>query len=158
MILTFGYGNLTTYDPLMVHLTAYPAAFILDTRRFPSSGRAIWNRSALQHQFPGRYQWDGVWLGNGRVRGERQEEVLVGQMWQLNVNDWRAACSDEPTLPLDRVIHHLREVKGWLDARERVPLFLCAERDAQTCHRADIALLARTQVWTDSDIIHLSHR
>jgi uncharacterized protein (DUF488 family) len=114
-IFTFGYGNRKTYDALETYLTDYEIKWVVDLRKSPRA-------------------WSQKWYG--KQLQKLCESLKIGYVSKTSLGNISGKANWIPP-NAEAAEEALAEVAEM--AREGSILLLCAEMDANRCHRKEVA-------------------
>lgn len=129
LILTFGYGNRSSYDSLLAYINEFEVDFLIDVREKPRA----WSRKWYGDQLEKLCHQQGI---------EYLSEKTLG-----NISGTSHWVSPEPE-KVDQVLQDIAK-----KAQSKTVLLLCAEMDYHRCYRVEVA--EKLQELTHQPINHL---
>ncbi|MEM9544233.1 MAG: DUF488 domain-containing protein [Cyanobacteria bacterium P01_E01_bin.42] len=115
LILTFGYGNRSSYDALAKYVQEFKIDCLIDVREKPRA----WSRKWYGEQIEKFCQERGL---------EYLSETALGNV--SGTNHWISPAPEEA----ERVLQDIAKKN-----ESRTVLLLCAEMDHRRCHRVEVA-------------------
>ncbi|WP_448574242.1 DUF488 family protein [Trichothermofontia sp.] len=115
LILTFGYGNRTSYEELRLALDKYKVSFVIDVRKKPRGWSAIWSAQKLSDFC-------------NSVGVKYLSKTALGN--ESGCSHWVPPDEKEAEIALNDISSLSKDYNV---------LLLCAEKDWVKCHRVEVS-------------------